>query len=360
MNSRVQETIRLVDICNACRYCEGYCPVFTAIPELSPQAGERASDMHYLANLCHNCTACYHACQYKPPHEFDVNLPRLLNELRTETYAEFAWPKALAVSFHARGPATVLVLIVLMWVFLAVGAMLAVPDAFSISHSGPGAFYAVLPHNTIVTLAVTSLGFAVIAMALSARRFWRRIDRDRGSVSASRHFSALNAVARMRHLSGGRADGCNNGDTVFSMRRRYFHQLTLWGFVLCLAATTVATIYELLLGRLSPFPYTSLPVVLGTLGGIGLIVGPLGLIWTRRHNEDGTLDNHVSNNVLSALLIIISVTGFAVMFWRETDWMGVLLLLHLSIVLTFFVTMPYSKFVHGLYRYLALLKHADP
>ena len=28
-----------------------------------------------LANLCHNCGACLHACQYAPPHEFAVNVP---------------------------------------------------------------------------------------------------------------------------------------------------------------------------------------------------------------------------------------------------------------------------------------------
>jgi citrate/tricarballylate utilization protein len=34
------------------------------------------ADIHYLANLCHNCGACLHACQYAPPHEFAVNVPR--------------------------------------------------------------------------------------------------------------------------------------------------------------------------------------------------------------------------------------------------------------------------------------------
>ena len=43
---------------------------------------------------------------------------------------------------------------------------------------------------------------------------------------------------------------------------------------------------------------------------------------------------------------------------RDTAAMGVLLALHLGVVFALFVTLPYGKFVHGLYRYLALLRYA--
>ena len=49
-------------------------------------------DLNYLANLCHNCGACFYACQYAPPHEFAVNVPQTFAEVRTETYAKYAWP----------------------------------------------------------------------------------------------------------------------------------------------------------------------------------------------------------------------------------------------------------------------------
>ena len=38
--------------------------------------------------------------------------------------------------------------------------------------------------------------------------------------------------------------------------------------------------------------------------------------------------------------------------------MGMLLVVHLGVVLALFVTLPYGKFVHGLYRAAALIKHA--
>jgi len=35
-----------------------------------------------------------------------------------------------------------------------------------------------------------------------------------------------------------------------------------------------------------------------------------------------------------------------------------LLAIHLGVVFALFLSMPYGKFVHGLYRYLALVKYA--
>jgi citrate/tricarballylate utilization protein len=87
-----QEVARVMQICNACRYCEGFCAVF---PAMTRRIEFNAADVHYLANLCHNCGACLHACQYAPPHDFAVNVPLAMAKVRQETYIDFAWPHAL-------------------------------------------------------------------------------------------------------------------------------------------------------------------------------------------------------------------------------------------------------------------------
>ena len=76
-------------VCNACRYCEGLCPVFRAIETRREFA---KGDVFYLANLCHDCRACYYACMFTPPHEFAVNIPQILSEARVESYKEWSWP----------------------------------------------------------------------------------------------------------------------------------------------------------------------------------------------------------------------------------------------------------------------------
>lgn len=58
------------------------------------------------------------------------------------------------------------------------------------------------------------------------------------------------------------------------------------------------------------------------------------------------------------LLFLVAATGLALLAWRATAAMGLLLTVHLGAVLAFFVLLPYSKFVHAGYRFLALLIEA--
>jgi citrate/tricarballylate utilization protein len=58
------------------------------------------------------------------------------------------------------------------------------------------------------------------------------------------------------------------------------------------------------------------------------------------------------------LLFLTSVTGLMLLALRETVAMGPLLLIHLGVVLALFLTLPYGKFVHGIYRSLALIRYA--
>src|SRR3546814_6233878 len=80
------EAERVLTICNSCRYCEGFCAVF---PAMTRRLDFVKEDIHYLANLCHNCGACLHSCQYAAPHEFDVNVHRTLAQVRVKTYSEY-------------------------------------------------------------------------------------------------------------------------------------------------------------------------------------------------------------------------------------------------------------------------------
>ena len=93
-------------VCNSCRYCEQYCPVFPAMEE---RASFSRVDLAYLANLCHNCGECLYACQYAPPHEFGIDVPRRLAEIRVASYEDYAWPGFLTRLFrrHSGSPTQV-------------------------------------------------------------------------------------------------------------------------------------------------------------------------------------------------------------------------------------------------------------
>jgi citrate/tricarballylate utilization protein len=98
--------------------------------------------------------------------------------------------------------------------------------------------------------------------------------------------------------------------------------------------------------------------LLGTAGGIGLLIGPVGLLWLnlRRNAERDDSAQRAMDRGFIALLLVTSATGLALLAWRESRAMGLLLAIHLGVVMALFLTLPYGKFAHGVFRGAALLK----
>ena len=352
------EARRVMSICNACRYCEGFCAVF---PAMAQRTEFDAPSLDYLANLCHNCTACYHACQYKPPHMFNMNVPQTLTALRVESYERYAWPAGLARTFTANGLFVSLITAFSLALLLTLTASLAGAEILFAEHRSAGAFYNIISHGLMVGVAGATFGFATFALWMGGLRYWRANNLSgRIFMNPANLTSAFKAAATLQHLGGGHGEGCNSEDASFSNLRRYYHQFTMWGFLLCFAATCVATVYEYGFGWMSPFDYMSLPVLLGTIGGIGLLVGPAGLLWVKLSSDSTPMlqRTYGMDYAFLALLFLISLTGLILLILRETSAMGPLLTVHLGFVLAFFLVLPYSKFVHGIYRFTALVQSA--
>ncbi len=128
--------------------------------------------------------------------------------------------------------------------------------------------------------------------------------------------------------------------------------------MLCFAATCVATIYHYGFGWRAPYALSSLPVLLGTVGGIGLLFGPAGLLWLKAKRDpvlSGAKQTGMDVGFLT-LLWLSSTSGLLLLALRESPAMGVLLGIHLGIIMALFVTLPYGKFVHAVYRFAALLR----
>jgi citrate/tricarballylate utilization protein len=346
------EVARQMQICNACRYCEGFCAVFPAMTRRL-EFGDKA-DIHYLANLCHNCGACLHACQYAPPHEFSINVPQAMARVRGQTYADYAWPPALGALYQRAGLTLALALAGGFALFIA----LAIAATGSLWHAPLASFYAVLPHKLMVALFAPVFLYAVLALTMGVRRFWRNV--TPGAASPPAVAEAAHDVLSLKHLGGGHGDGCNNEDDAFSLARRRCHHLTFYGFLLCFAATSVATIYHYVFGWQAPYDFTSLPKLLGTVGGVSLLAGTVGLfrLNLRRHPLQGDVAQRHMDRGFIALLALTAASGLALMLARGTPALALLLALHLGAVLALFLTLPYGKFAHGIFRSAALLKSA--
>ena len=349
-----QEAARQLTVCNACRYCEGYCAVFPAI-ELRQEFAK--GDVTQLANLCHDCRACYYACMYSPPHEFAVNLPRVLAAVRQDSYQRYAWPAGfgrLVASVPLAGAlaaAAAAVVVALAWALVGPARMLAV-------HAGPGAFYQVVAYWAMVIPGVTVFAYWAAVWIVGGVRFWRDTGTaTRGRVGARAVLGAMRDALVLRWQRGG-GPGCPYPGADASFTRGALHILVVAGFLAAVASTTLAAISQDVLGRLPPYPLASGPVVLGALGGLAMIVGTVGML-IEKSRSDRAPEREGQRSFDAAFVItlgVASLTGMLTLVLRATQMMGGMLAVHLGIVAALFLTAPYGKFIHAVYRFLALVR----
>jgi citrate/tricarballylate utilization protein len=350
------EVGRQMQICNACRYCEGFCAVF---PAMTRRLEFGKADIHFLANLCHNCGACLHACQYAPPHAFAINVPQAMAQVRGQTYAEYAWPPALGVLYQRNG----LTLSVALAAGLAVFLLLAVARNGNLWGADLGGnFYNLFPHNLLVSMFAPVFLFVVLALGMGVRRFWRDVTpaTSGAALGLPAATEATHDVLRLKYLDGGHGQGCHDDSDAYTLARRRFHHFTFYGFLLCFASTSVATLYHYVWGWVAPYELPSLPKLLGAVGGVSLLVGTGGLWWLnlRRHPQHGDASQKPMDLGFIALLFLTSASGLALWLGRGTPALAVLLCVHLGAVMALFATLPYGKFAHGVFRTASLLRHA--
>ena len=351
----IQEAGRQLVVCNACRYCEGYCPVFRAI---ETRRDFKQGDVFYLSNLCHDCRACYYACMYTPPHEFAINIPQILAESRIETYRRWSWPEFLGRAFKNRG----------ITVFLALGmaALVAVLALFFIpsenlfaAHLGPGAFYEVVPYLAMVAGALILFFYGIAVWLRGGARFWsetRNAWNTQGNLKTLA--VAVAAALGLRYLKGG-GPGCFYPDERPSSVRRVYHALTFWGFASDFVSTTVAFVYQDLFHIMPPYPLISAQVIFGSIGGVALIIGSGGLIYFKLQSDHEPAVAAASgmDYVFLVTLGLTALTGMLTLILRTTPLMGSILVLHLACIAALFISAPYGKFVHAVYRTLALIRY---
>lgn len=358
LESLAAEAQRQFTVCNSCRYCEGYCAVF---PAMERQRLFTEGDLGYLANLCHDCRACYQACMYTEPHEFAINIPQLMAEARPATYKRYARPKVLAALFD--GGVRTLLLFTLASIAGLFG-LYAVTSSSSLfgSTNGPDAFYRVVDEKVMAFPALVLSALIVVLCVNGLVAFVR----DRGGprralLVPQLWLRAIQEAASLRWLGGGGND-CYYPDLRRpSPTRRITHHILAYGFLITFASTVSAAFAQYVLGQRPPYDLISVPVILGTVGGIAVSAAALAFIVMHRRNATEVTVKKGESMDLAFLvaLLLVSLTGIALLATQKAA--GVIhaaLLIHLATVLAFFILLPYSKMMHAVYRFGALLRNA--
>jgi citrate/tricarballylate utilization protein len=287
-------------------------------------------------------------------------VPRTMAQVRRESYAQYAWPRALQPLFARNGVVISLATALGVALFLLGFAWASAPVFLFSAQTGPGAFFRIMPHNTMVIVFGAALTYAFVAMIMGLRMFWRDIGEPMVTMTEPHSFwQAAKDAGQLRYLEGGGV-GCYIETERPTDRRRHYHHLAFYGFLLCFASTSTATLYHYLLEREAPYPWYDLPVVFGTLGGIGMMVGSVGLLQAKLQRDPTLLDEpRLGMDVaFIVMLLLTGLTGLLLLVLRATPVMNVLLAVHLGVVFALFITMPYGKFVHWIYRFAALVRFA--
>lgn len=339
------EARRQIEICDACRYCEGFCSVF---PAMTRQRAFADGDITQLANLCHNCRGCYYSCQYTPPHEFALNLPAALAGIRNDSWERLVWPSRLGALFQRSGGAIAAALVLCLAAFFWLLAALR-PE------QGAG-FYAHLAHDAMVALFLPAFLLPLASVAWGLRRYWHEVGAGRPRIA---HLTgALRQAAGLRNLSGGQGQGCNfEAEDRYSNSRRWFHQAMMYGFLLCFGATLSGTVLHYGFGIQAPYGFFSLPKLLGVPGGILMVIGAAGLAAGKLRADPALGAAHAWGGEMAFILLLgfVAASGLALYAATGTALVGPLLALHLGSVMALFLLLPFTKMVHGFFRLAALV-----
>jgi citrate/tricarballylate utilization protein len=279
--------------------------------------------------------------------------------VRVQTYAEYAWPAPLGALYRRNGVVLTLVLVACLVMFL----LLALRINGSLWAAIPGGdFYRVFPHNFLVWLFVPVTLWSVVALGVGVRRFLREVSpaTSGASVNVSAAEEATRDMLSLKYLGGGHGRGCHNADDAYTLSRKRAHHLTFYGFLLCFAATSVATVYHYLFGWIAPYDFPSLPKLLGVVGGLSMLAGTAALFWLnlRRNPHLGDPAQKSMDIGFISLLFASAATGLVLWIARGSIAQSLILAVHLGVVMALFATLPYSKFAHAIFRGAALLRYS--
>jgi Fe-S oxidoreductase len=94
-----QELVRVFEKCHDCRRCLPLCPSFPSLFDAIDRHDQEAADLtaeerREVVDLCYQCKLCYNNCPYHPPHEWEIDFPKLMSRAKLVQAREEGLPLA--------------------------------------------------------------------------------------------------------------------------------------------------------------------------------------------------------------------------------------------------------------------------
>jgi quinone-modifying oxidoreductase subunit QmoC len=313
--------------------------------------------------LCHQCNDCNVRCPR------DAQPGDVLQVLRGLVVERLAFPTFLGklVGNASKTWPLLIGLPILFWVLLLLaypGSHIPTPThAFAVE--GQFHWAELVPYPLIYTVYTLAALFAVVTAAIGGLRFWSLL-----GTGAQRSGSFL---AQLLPVLGEIAAHKRFAKCSGSSQRRLGHIFLFWGFVGAAVTSGFAVMYLykehvpfswLPLGAATyPVPITHWVKWIGNLSALALVIGGAVLYAYRLPSGDRQVgDTHAFDRFFLWTVLGVIVTGVVtetLRFVALSQWAvylgSAVYVAHLGLVFTLFVTFPYSKFAHLLYRTLAMV-----
>jgi quinone-modifying oxidoreductase, subunit QmoC len=308
--------------------------------------------------LCHQCNDCSESCP-RGARPGDV-----LSAIRRESIIENAFPRFMGrfvnrpsnVPLLFAFPAILLTLLLYVKGPIERALGLAEPAGERIIYSYSSEF----PHWLLNSFFLLVTLFAFVALGVGAKRFWRsmkRFDKRNGVVTPIKTgFQSFIAAFKKIVLH-------QDLHTCKSMHSRSkTHMAVAFGFIALFATSLwviTIRINPIVSGPfIYPLNFWSPWKILANIGGLSLVVGSLWMWWDRIKDPANSPVNRYFDWSLLTMLILVGLSGFAtelLHFVRLEPHRHLVYFIHLLLISTLFIYLPYSKFAHTIYRATAMI-----
>jgi quinone-modifying oxidoreductase subunit QmoC len=333
--------------CYQCATCSAVCDLATAdsvFPRRQMLWAQWGLVDRFVADpsvwLCHQCNDCSVRCPR------DARPGDTMQAARAIVVEEVGAPRFMA-RLVGRSAATWPVLLGLPVFFWAL--YIQAVNGFVVPRT-PLVYGDVVPVWMIYSVFLPAAVFALVAAFVGARRCW-----SAWGEGARRNGTLLGGLAAVA------------GDILLHRRfktcgaarpRRAAHFLLMWGFIGALATTTILGILMDVFGVKTPLPQLHPVKILGNVSAVLLGVGIVWLVVNRVRDQGAAGRSGAFDWFLLALVVLVVFSGIGAEALRHYGFPPPLALaayvLHLGTILSLFLTFPFSKFAHALYRTLAM------
>jgi quinone-modifying oxidoreductase subunit QmoC len=291
--------------------------------------------------LCHQCNDCTAKCPR------DAKPGDVIQVLRARTIEHLAPVRAVGRLVGNIGKSWPLVLGLPL--LLIVGLVyayngLAVPENFS-------GFASFVPHWIIYAVFIPALTISVILLGIGASRAWTLWDEgaERKGAFLPALFSTFFEIAIHRKFST-----CKTAKP-----RKLGHFLIMWGYIGAFITTSLVVIWLFILGAELPFPLMHPLKIIGNIAALFILLGGFLIVFFRAQNSEASGTPYAFDNFFLFLVLAVGVTGITTELFRAIIPMPAVAcgsyLIHLGFILTLFISLPYCKLAHFVYRTLAIV-----